>query len=59
MSAEDKIQSLQEQLSKLQQQQLGANAGEEIYIGQYLLTRLEQLGVSVRLSMLLSIPHCS
>ena len=49
MSADEAVKALQKQLSELQQQQLGANAGELIYVGQYLLTRLEQLGVTVRL----------
>ena len=49
MSADEAVKALQKQLSELQQQQLGANAGELIYAGQYLLTRLEQLGVTVRL----------
>ena len=48
MSADEAVKALQKQLSELQQQQLGANAGELIYVGQYLLTRLEQLGVTVR-----------
>lgn len=47
MTAEQ-IQQLKQEVVSLQKQVDGANAGPPVYIGQYLLTRLEQLGVSVR-----------
>ena len=59
MSADEAVKALQKQLSELQQQQLGANAGEQIYVGQYLLARLEQLGVTVRLVIIHSAAQSS
>ena len=41
------ISRLKETVSNLQQVVAGVNAGEPIYVGQYLLARLEQLGVTV------------
>ena len=46
MSAEE-VTRLRQEVSALQQQAKGANAGEPIYLGQYLLERLAQLGVTV------------
>ena len=46
MSSEE-IHRLKQEVNTLQQQAVGANAGEPIYIGEYLLRRLEQLGVTV------------
>ena len=45
----DQIQQLKQEVVSLQKQVDGANAGPPVYVGQYLLTRLEQLGVSVRI----------
>lgn len=46
MTAEE-IQRLKKEVVNLEEQVKGANAGEPIYVGQYLLTRLEQLDVTV------------
>ena len=46
MSAEE-VSRLKQEVSALQQQAKGANAGEPIYLGSYLLERLAQLGVTV------------
>ena len=50
MSAEE-VTRLRQEVSALQQQAKGANAGEPIYLGQYLLERLAQLGVTVSYSI--------
>lgn len=47
MSTEE-ISRLKQEVSSLQQAAEGNNAGEPIYVGDYLLARLEQLNVTVR-----------
>jgi pyruvate decarboxylase len=45
--ATEEVSRLKQEVNALQQEAVGANAGEPIYLGQYLLQRLEQLGVTV------------
>ena len=57
MSAEE-VTRLRQEVSALQQQAKGANAGEPIYLGQYLLERLAQLGVTVSYSIFAMLNGC-
>ena len=57
MSAEE-VTRLRQEVSALQQQAKGANAGEPIYLGQYLLERLAQLGVTVSYSISAMLNGC-
>ena len=57
MSAEE-VTRLRQEVSALQQQAKGANAGEPIYLGQYLLERLAQLGVTVGCSISAMLNGC-
>ena len=46
--SQQEISRLKLEVSSLQQQAHGRNFGQPIYVGNYLLARLEQLGVTVR-----------